>query len=138
MANAMTNACIKEHENEEVLNEALLDQYQKLKKGLLPRLISTYLEEAPNYFAKIRAGVEVDNFEEIYAGCHAMKSCSGNLGATQLSQICQDMESAAREKDKDKIVSLFAELGPSSFEVEEALKAKRLSVLKADELNVVI
>jgi HPt (histidine-containing phosphotransfer) domain-containing protein len=123
-----TIADVQKYETAEVLNQQLLKQYRQLKVGLLDRLIAAYLDEAPTYFAKIRDGVETENFDDIVWGSHSLKSCSGNLGAVRLSHVCQLIENAARAKNRDEIVSLFEKLGPESFEAEEALKGERLAL----------
>lgn len=133
MTNLTDSGAVNGGAADAVLDEALISKYQNLKKGLLSRLISVYLEEAPNYFSRIRVGVETDNFDEVYAGCHALKSCSGNLGAARLSVLCQELENAARDKDSGKVDQLFTELGPSAFEAEEALKEKRRAVESNDQ-----
>jgi len=121
-------ADVHKYDTAEVLNRQLLKQYRQLKVGLLDRLITAYLDEAPTYFAKIRDGVETENFDDIVWGSHSLKSCSGNLGADRLTHVCQLLENAARAKDRDEIVSLFEKLGPESFEAEEALKGERLAL----------
>lgn len=127
-----TFSAVKELEQSEVLNQQLLDQYRQLKSGLLDRLIAAYLEEAPKYFAKIRTGVETQVWSDVVQGCHALKSCSGNLGAQRLSRICQLMENAAKAEKPQEILELFEVLGPKAFEAEEALKSQRLAL--RDEL----
>jgi len=111
-----------------VLNHQLLLQYKQLKKGLLKRLIDAYLDEAPRYFAKIRAGVESENFDDIIANCHTLKSCCGNLGVIRLARTCQQMEDAAKAKDIDEVLHLFDKLGPEAFDAEEALKGEPLEL----------
>jgi HPt (histidine-containing phosphotransfer) domain-containing protein len=119
---------IQDIQSAEVLNQQLLDQYRQLKSGLLDRLIAAYLEEAPKYFASIRQGVETEVWSDVVAGCHALKSCSGNLGAVRLSRLCQVMENAAKTEDQAEVEKLFSALGPQAFEAEEALKGERMAL----------
>ena len=105
-----------------VLNQAMLDAYAKRKTGLLERLVSAYLDEAPRFHQLIRQGIEKDDFELVKLNAHALKSSSHNLGALRLSKLCQEMESAAAHKEDSVMAELLHQLGPQCFEVEEGLK----------------
>ena len=114
--------------NADVLNRDLLEQYKQIKSGLLKRLIEAYLEEAPKYFSGISNGINDDNFDAIVANCHALKSCSGNLGVVKLSRTCQLMEDAGKAKDADEVAALYEVMGPQAFEAEEALKGEAIAL----------
>ncbi len=106
-----------------VLNPAVLQQYAQRKTGLLERLVTAYLEEAPAYHQNMRAGGVARDFDLVKINAHSLKSSSANLGAVRLSKLCQDLESSASAKSADDIIGLLEQLGPECFEAEEALKS---------------
>lgn len=108
---------------EPVLNPAVLQQYAQRKTGLLERLVTAYLEEAPVYHQNIRAGGVARDFDLVKINAHSLKSSSANLGAVRLSKLCQDLESSASAKAADDVTDLLEQLGPECFEAEEALKS---------------
>jgi HPt (histidine-containing phosphotransfer) domain-containing protein len=107
-----------------VLSSALLDQYRGRKNNLLGRLIDAYLQEAPTFYQNIRKASETGNLSDVRAYSHALKSCSYNLGATRLSKICQDLETAALENNAGVVAGLMQEIGPEWFEAEQALRTE--------------
>jgi HPt (histidine-containing phosphotransfer) domain-containing protein len=113
-----------------VLNKALLDQYKARKSNLLERLINAYLEEAPKFFQNIRSSAEASDFDGVRMNAHALKSCSYNLGAVRLSKVCQEMESAALEKDAALVQASVARIGPECFEAEQALRTELFQIKK--------
>ena len=119
---------------EAVLNQSLLGQYRQRKTGLLERLIAAYLEEAPQFFQKIRGAAESNNFDEMKLNAHALKSCSNNLGATRLAKICQAIEDAASARNGDDVTFFMEKIGLESFEAEQALKGE-LYALKRPALQ---
>ncbi len=107
-----------------VLNNALLDQYRARKSNLLSRLITAYLQEAPNFIQNIRKAEVSMNFDELRANSHALKSCSYNLGAMRLSKACQELEGAAGARDTALVQAVLARFGPECFEAEQALRSE--------------
>lgn len=113
-----------------VLNMELLDQYRGRSNNLLERLIGAFLQEAPGFFQTIRQGDETTNFEDLRQGAHALKSCSYNLGAVRLSKVCQEIESAAVERDAVRLSSPMQQIGMEWFEVEQALRGELYKIKK--------
>lgn len=105
------------------LNPAVLQQYAQRKTGLLERLVTAYLEEAPIYHRNIRAGGVARDYDLVKINAHSLKSSSSNLGAVRLSKLCQDLETSASAKAVDDVTTLLEHLGPECFEAEEALKS---------------
>ena len=106
-----------------VLNPAVLQQYAQRKTGLLERLVTAYLEEAPVYHQNMRAGGASRDFDLVKINAHSLKSSSANLGAVRLSKLCQELESSASAKSVVDVIGLMEQLGPECFEAEEALKS---------------
>ena len=125
------------HGPDVVLDYSLLEQYRVRKSRLLERLIPAYLAEAPTLFNSIRAAATTQDLDGLKLNTHALKSCSGNLGAVRLSGLCQQLEDAVNESDHAAIHTLLELMGPASFDAEESLRVE-LSRAKRDAGEPVI
>jgi two-component system, sensor histidine kinase and response regulator len=101
----------------DVLDRQLLAQLRELQSeddpDLLSRVLNLYLVESPKLVVKLVQSTQEANAEEIERSSHALKSSSGNVGATELARLCTDIQNAARASN----VALARDLVPK-FEVE--------------------
>ncbi len=67
-------------------------------RGVLRRVLDIYLRNAPGLAGDIEAGAAANDWERVGRAAHSLKSSSRNVGATQLSRICRDLERAAAER----------------------------------------
>ncbi len=105
-----------------VLNPATIEQYVKRRTSLLERLAVAYFEEAPLFHSRMRSAKQQGDLEALRLNAHALKACSHNLGAQRLGTLCQSIESAAVGGDHKQLETLFADLGPYCFDVEQELR----------------
>ena len=101
----------------DVLDRQLLAQLRELQSeddpDLLGRVLNLYLIESPKLLVKLIQSAQDGNAPEIERASHALKSSSGNVGATELARLCTDIHNAARASN----TALARELLPK-FEVE--------------------
>lgn len=107
----------------DTLDTARLDFYRKRRTGFLERLITAYLDEAPKYVNAIRSGLAESDFDALRIAAHTLKSSSANLGAVRLSELCQNIESAALSANTSEATQLISALGPEVFAAEQALRS---------------
>ncbi len=93
------------------------------KPDLLKRIVTTYLECAPENIATLRSGVEDQDCVDIKMASHSLKSSSGNVGASRLSELCQILEELAAARDLDKVGDAAKTLFAEFAEVETELHA---------------
>ena len=60
-------------------------------------LITMYLELGPERIAALRVAVSNDDAAGVERAAHTMKSTAGNLGAVQLQQTAQQLETKASQ-----------------------------------------
>ncbi len=80
------------------------------KPDILHKLINIYLENSPDLIAILsQSAHEMDDisFSET---AHTLKSCSRNLGANKLAQLCEKCECNSKEKDQNKAFKLIDEI----------------------------
>jgi PAS domain S-box-containing protein len=82
------------------LDSSVLDGLRGLERsgapGLLDRVIRTYLEDARTRLAALGAAVDKGDAEEVRQVAHALKSASGNVGASILAEMFRNLEAMGR------------------------------------------
>ncbi len=64
---------------------------------LLNRLIEIFLKQTPEKLANMRAASAADDLEGLALNAHPLKSNAALVGAMKLSELCQELETQARE-----------------------------------------
>lgn len=97
--------------NTSVLKQSALQQLRELGKSsgrdVLGKMIAHFLERTPNDVAKLRHAFDTNDTEVLRRIAHAMKSGAANLGATEFSKHCAELEIAALE---DRLSKTYANL----------------------------
>ena len=111
-----------------VLDPEVIDSLKELggddDPELFHELVELFLEDTPQRIRELDQAVGGQDAAGIEQAAHALKSSAANLGATQLSQIFRDIESAGRQADLERAASLVSRSGEAYKQVEEALKAE--------------
>ncbi len=130
------------------LSPAILDPiaFQGLQEmvssdEILIGVIERYLEESPKLLRLMHHGLHLDNSEilppgkpnEVEQAAHTLKSSSALLGATHLSQLCQQLESQSLVNSGSALIALVSQVETEYERVKAALLQKRqdLSIHKA-------
>ena len=111
-----------------MIDHTIVERYTQRGPQLITMLVDAFLEEAPRYFQGIRSGLDAQDFSAVRVAAHGLKSCSFNLGAVRLAEICQDLENRASDGAVPEVESSVGLIGPTLFDTEEALKSLKLSV----------
>ncbi|MFK7997630.1 MAG: Hpt domain-containing protein [Granulosicoccus sp.] len=80
------------------------------KPDLLVRVISVFKSESPKAIASMQQGLESSDFSAVRNAAHTLKSSSAYVGAKAFSELCRDLETAARENNYTACVVLAYEL----------------------------
>ncbi|MDD2814900.1 MAG: PAS domain S-box protein [Thiotrichaceae bacterium] len=91
----------------------------------IERLIDLYLQEVPNYIKAVHQAVESEDYETLYMAAHKLKGSSVNMGASQIVQLCLELETAARSHSLIQARSLAACLSPVLIQLKAALLAQK-------------
>ena len=79
-----------------VIDAAKIEILQQTKAGLVDELIDIYIDEAPRRISAIREAAGSDDARGLAASAHALRSSSGNVGATRVAEICGSLEAIGR------------------------------------------
>ncbi len=78
-----------------VLDEGIIGPLRKSRPDLLGRIIKTYLAHAPVALADLTDAAHAGDCERMSRQAHSLKSSSANLGASELSAKCRELEVSA-------------------------------------------
>lgn len=114
------------------LDQSTLDNIRKLQRAdgpdILAKIINLFLKNAPPMLEKIQEAISTGNAELLKGTAHSLKSSSGNLGATKLSELCKELEAMGRDKTLDNALTT---LGVLEFEFEGVCAALQHELQKA-------
>ena len=93
------------------LDPAALDRLRRLGDGkFFTQMIDIYLDWSARKLAQARAGEQSGDLEAIESAAHSLKSSAANVGAIQVHDLAERIETLAREKQMDAVVPLLREL----------------------------
>jgi len=81
------------------LQREALDAIRELagdNTDLLQQIVALYLDSTPGLLEQMKSGFANGDLTTIRNAAHTLKSSSANLGATELSKMCSQLEAAAR------------------------------------------
>ncbi len=91
-------------------------------KADLVELVNSFLEETPPLLVNLRRGLETGNMELFRRAAHTLKSSARDFGALQLSQLSQQLETIAKEKDLADATELVARVEATYPPIKAALE----------------
>ena len=92
---------------------------------LVQRIIDLWLEGAPRYAERIRAGLARGDAKEVACAAHALRGSALNLGVARVSAVSESVECAAERGDLATAASEERALAPALAGAEAALRGMR-------------
>ena len=112
----------------DVIDRQVLSQLRELQNDddpdLLKRVIGLYLVESPKLLGKMKQALQQGSLEETERVAHSLKSSSANVGASELTRLCNDIHVAARTSDMALARQAFASLESEFGRVQAALSSE--------------
>jgi len=96
-----------------LLDPEVLDQIREMPSGdmdLAAKVIALYRDHAPEALRSLRDSWPEATDEAIATAAHALKSLSRNIGAVRIAEICEVVESGARDSSLDRASPLMQDL----------------------------
>ncbi len=85
-----------------LLNLSVLSTLRDLQlegePDVMTKLVDVYLSSSGTLTEKLQEGASLNNFKKMQNAAHSLKSSSANMGATQLSEICKELELGCKDK----------------------------------------
>lgn len=77
------------------------------REALAIRMIGLFVESAPTRATAIRDGHRDGDLDAVRRAAHSLRPSAGQLGASGLQSLCQEIEDAAAAGDRDAIGALL-------------------------------
>lgn len=118
-----------EASSEPVLDPAALQALRALggdeDPSLFVEVIELYLDDARAHVSNLRAALANGDLRLLERAAHTLKSSSANVGALNFSELCREIEQAARAERLQSTPSLVERAEREFQAVCEALEAAR-------------
>jgi len=97
--------------NRSLINQEKLNTLKSLdtdgSNTILKNILSIFLSSAPHTISQIRQALTTNDSEIIRKAAHTLKSSASNVGAEQLSMLCQQIETHASDLQINKVTQLI-------------------------------
>ncbi|MEP5766558.1 MAG: response regulator [Halieaceae bacterium] len=94
--------------------------------NILHRMIDLYLETSPNLVDEMTAGVTEGDARVVQMSAHTLKSSSAVLGASELAELCRQLEEMGRNAELDDCQKLLSGLAEEFARVCDALALEKV------------
>jgi len=79
------------------IDKKVIDQLKILGDGLLQRVIQLFHESSPTLLSTMQNAIDTGDANLLYKTAHSIKNSAANLGVTELTDQCRDLEVRARQ-----------------------------------------
>ncbi len=92
-----------------------IDQLRQLQamtgQDLVSPIIDRFLADAPRRLKDLRAALDAQDGPQLCFAAHAFKGSSGQIGASRLAALCQELENQGQDAQWDGTAEIVAQLG---------------------------
>jgi PAS domain S-box-containing protein len=92
----------------EALDPEALEELREMGPSFVDRVLGSYLRNAPDTAAAIRAAAARDDMQELVRLAHRLRGSSGTLAGWRLAATCGALENAALDGDRPAATALAA------------------------------
>lgn len=112
-----------------VIDKRMLNAIRALQRpnapSIVEKVIATYFESSKNLMEELADRIEMRDTDGVRKAAHSLKSSSANVGATQLAELCKEMEYKARNNSLDGAEQLMASIAAELKRAVTALENER-------------
>ncbi|MEV1290062.1 response regulator [Micromonospora sp. NPDC049679] len=106
-----------------VLDPDVLEELREMGPAFVDRVLKSYLRNAPDTAAAIRAAAAREDLQELARLAHKLRGSSGTLAGWQLAATCGALEEAAVANDRPAATALAVSVEEQTGVTCEALRA---------------
>ncbi len=112
--------------NDIVIDNSALERLRKIGgESFLKQMIDLFLSDAAAKQEAAVNGCKEEDWDSVEQAVHSLKSSSGNVGAVELQELSDEIESLIRQEDPEKVPDLVNQLSSVFKIVIESLKEIR-------------
>ena len=109
-------------ELQQQIQAALRELVGEEELELTTELIQTYLDSGTVLTAELRTALAQQNSSQLVKAAHSLKSSSASLDATELAELCRQLEQQGSSQPLPQLASLVEKIGAEYDRVNQALK----------------
>ncbi len=117
---------MSEQDTRKVIDDTVIASLLELEgpddPGLVAELVSEFLVDAPNRIDELVRSLAAGDHERLGQAAHTLKSSSAYMGALGLSDLCRQIEEAARGSESDGLEDRVQRTQREFQRVREALQ----------------
>ncbi|TCS42420.1 Hpt domain-containing protein [Reinekea marinisedimentorum] len=111
----------------QLIDSDFLNELQEILEDEFCTLIRTYVKDTSARVDVLKGAIQNQDTTSVYEVAHSIKGASLNLGVTVLSELCLQVETAAREGDLTVAERLFDTINTKASETCRVLQESYLS-----------
>ena len=114
-------------EPEKIIDLAVLQELKEIAGGeseLLVEVIDCYLEDSPKLLDEMSQAIQQQQAILLQRSAHSMKSSSASVGASNLSELCKELEYIGREGTTEGADKILSQAQAEYMLVETALRSE--------------
>jgi HPt (histidine-containing phosphotransfer) domain-containing protein len=112
-----------------VLDPVALDRLRQLtvpgEPDVLNEVLKVFLQEVPPRIVRLRIAQAAGNIEEVQRAAHSLKGSAGNIGASQMFDVCKQLDVVARSGNLQSsgplVDALLVEFGKVEAEIHRLI-----------------
>lgn len=97
------------------------------------RIFSIYLDSAESNVELMKQALRENNIKLLSEAAHSLKSSSGNIGATQLMKLCEQLEADCRQNNLSNIAEQSQFIINEFLHVSSYLNAKYINLTEQSQ-----
>jgi HPt (histidine-containing phosphotransfer) domain-containing protein len=109
-----------------VLDPEVIESLRELtppgEPDVLREVLQLFLDDVPVRISRLRAAWQAGDAVELHRTAHSLKGSSGNVGATQLFDVCRQIDEQGKAGDLSQMPALVASLDAEYAKVEAEIK----------------
>ena len=118
---------IREDSEEDPLDRSVLTGLRELQEegepDILNELIELFLDDVPPHLKTLQEAVEGKDASSIERIAHTLKGSCGNMGATRMVELCEELQDASSSEDLSRALGLLGRLEAEFKHVRTTLDA---------------
>ncbi len=104
------------------LDMNLINDLRELMEDEFGELVAIYLRDSSTRFDQIKAAVAAANSTDIRHTAHSLKGSSSNIGAVELTSLCQQLEEMGKDSQLAKTQELVQRIESELNRVQTDLR----------------
>ena len=99
-----------ESKDRRMLDRGIVAELREVMEDGFDELVETYLNNSPELMEALQRAAEAGDVKALVASAHSLKSSSANMGATELTSLAGQVETAARLENLEVALSAYRKM----------------------------